>query len=83
MDRKVIDGFLHLVARITYSLGLFFRDFIDVPVINGFGDFMGEGAKRVGNKLRVIQTGKVQQYMLIALVFVFAAIFYFVFTMLP
>jgi NADH-quinone oxidoreductase subunit L len=83
MDRKVIDGFLHLVARITYSLGLFFRDFIDVPVINGVGDFVGERAKWVGTKLRVIQTGKVQQYMLIALVFVFAAIFYFVFTLLP
>jgi len=83
MDRKVIDGILHAVARFSYALGLFFRDFIDGPVINGFGDFMGERAKWVGNKMRVIQTGKVQQYMLIALVFVFAAIFYFVFNLLP
>jgi NADH-quinone oxidoreductase subunit L len=83
MDRKVIDGFLHAVSRFTYSVGLFFRDFIDGPVINGFGDFVGESAKWFGNKIKVIQTGKVQQYMVIALVFVFAAIFYFLFNLLP
>ncbi len=83
MDRGVIDGFLHAVARFTYAVGIFFRDFIDVPLVNGFGDFVGERAKWVGNKIRVIQTGKVQQYMLIALVFVFAALFYFVFNLLP
>jgi hypothetical protein len=79
----VIDGFLHAVSRFTYSVGLFFRDFIDGPVINGFGDFVGESAKWFGNKIKVIQTGKVQQYMVIALVFVFAAIFYFLFNLLP
>jgi len=83
MDRKVIDGILHLVARVSYSLGIFFREFIDGPVINGFGDLVGESAKWVGDKIKVIQTGKIQQYMLIALVFMFAALFYFVFITLP
>jgi NADH-quinone oxidoreductase subunit L len=83
MDRKVIDGILHAVARFSYALGIFFRDFIDGPIVNGFGDFVGESTKKLGDKIKVIQTGRVQQYMLIALVFVFAAIFYYVFNVLP
>jgi NADH-quinone oxidoreductase subunit L len=83
MDRKVIDGFLHAVARFSYALGVFFRDFIDGPLVNGFGDFVGERTKWLGNVIRAIQTGKVQQYMLIALVFMFAALFYYFFNVLP
>jgi NADH-quinone oxidoreductase subunit L len=79
MDRTIIDGFLHLVARVTYVIGGFFRNYIDVPIINGFGDFLGEGSKKLGKSMRVIQTGRVQQYMLIGLFFVFAALFYFFF----
>ncbi len=48
VDRKVIDGFLHLIARITFSVGGFLRNFIDKPIINGFGDFVGESVKRFG-----------------------------------
>lgn len=83
MDRKLIDGILHAVARFSFTLGVFFRDVIDGPIVNGFGDFVGERAKWFGDKLKVIQTGKIQQYMVIALVFVFAALFYFVFNLLP
>jgi NADH-quinone oxidoreductase subunit L len=83
MDRKVIDGFLHAVSRFSYALGVFFRDFIDGPLVNGFGDFIGERTKWLGNIVKAIQTGKVQQYMLIALVFMFAALFYYVFNVLP
>jgi NADH-quinone oxidoreductase subunit L len=79
MDRKIIDGFLHLFARVTYSIGYFFRNYIDVPIINGFGDFLGEGSKKLGKSMRVIQTGRVQQYMLIGLAFVFVALFYYLY----
>jgi len=79
MDRKIIDGFLHLFARVTYSIGSFFRNYIDVPIINGFGDFLGAGSKKIGKNLRVIQTGRVQQYMLIGLAFVFVALFYYLY----
>jgi NADH-quinone oxidoreductase subunit L len=79
MDRAIIDGFLHLVARVTNMVGGFFRNYIDLPIINGFGDFLGEGSKKLGKSLRVIQTGRVQQYMLIGLAFVFAALFYFLY----
>jgi NADH-quinone oxidoreductase subunit L len=75
LDRKMIDGFLHLVARVTNSIGYFFRTYIDVNIINRFGDEVGEGAKKLGKNFRVIQTGQVQQYLLIGLGFVFVAVF--------
>ncbi|MFN2234380.1 MAG: NADH-quinone oxidoreductase subunit L [Anaerolineales bacterium] len=79
VDRKLIDGFLHFVARVTYSIGSIFRNYIDVPIINGFGDLLGEGSKKLGKSMRVIQTGRVQQYMLIGLALVFVALFYYLY----
>jgi NADH-quinone oxidoreductase subunit L len=81
MDRKIIDGFLHLIARITYSLGGIFRNFIDKPIVNGFGDFVGETVKRFGRGGRFIQTGRVQQYMVMALVIAFGTLFYYLFVL--
>jgi len=48
-------------------------------VVNGAGDELAEGTRGFGSFLRVIQTGRVQQYMVIALVVVLlvAAIFYY------
>jgi NADH-quinone oxidoreductase subunit L len=83
LDRKLIDGFLHWVSRFSYTLGVFFRDFIDGPLVNGAGDLVGEGTKKIGSLVKFIQTGKVQQYMVIALIIVFVTLFYFVFNVLP
>lgn len=68
IDRVLIDGFLHVVARVSYSIGQFFRNAIDGPIVNGFGDLVGDIVKKSGKSLRVIQTGRVQQYMIIALI---------------
>jgi NADH-quinone oxidoreductase subunit L len=68
MDRKVIDGVLHWFAYITGVIGNFLRDFIDKPIVNGFGDWLAESTKKVGGVFRTIQTGRVQQYMILALV---------------
>jgi NADH-quinone oxidoreductase subunit L len=77
MDRGVIDGILHTLAYISQVLGSFFRNAIDNPIVNGFGDLVGEGTKRIGIALRVIQTGRVQQYMIAALVLIFGVLVYF------
>jgi NADH-quinone oxidoreductase subunit L len=77
LDRTVIDGFLHSVARAAQAIGSFLRNKIDLPIINGFGDAVGELTAKAGERLRFIQTGKVQQYMLIALVVAFGTLFYF------
>ncbi len=81
LDRGIIDGILHFIARVASNVGHVFRNYIDKPVVNGFGDFVGEGVKRTGRGLRVIQTGKVQQYLLMALILVFGVMFYFIFTL--
>jgi len=78
MDRKVIDGILHWFAYITGVIGNFLRDFIDKPIVNGSGDWVGETTKKLGGVFRTIQTGRVQQYMILALVSIaaFSALFY-------
>jgi NADH-quinone oxidoreductase subunit L len=78
VDQGLIDGTLHFLAYATGVIGNFFRNTIDNPIINGFGDLVGEGTKRIGIALRVIQTGKIQQYMVIALVLLFGMLVYFV-----
>jgi NADH-quinone oxidoreductase subunit L len=79
LDRKVIDGILHWFAYITIVIGNFFRNYIDKPIVNGAGDFVGEGTKRLGKSLRFIQSGRVQQYMIVALVSIaaFSVLFYY------
>jgi NADH-quinone oxidoreductase subunit L len=75
LDRGVIDGFLHLVARITYWIGGILRNYIDIPVIN---QFMGDGTAAAthwfGKQFRKIQTGVIQQYMTIAMLVAFGGL---------
>ncbi len=79
MDLKVIDGVLHAVAHSVGVVGAFLRNYIDKPVVNGIGDFVSEVVKKLGVNLRPLQTGKVQQYMIMALVTVaaFTALYFY------
>jgi NADH-quinone oxidoreductase subunit L len=80
MDRKVIDGSLHGVARFSLFLGNAFRNYFDKPVINEFlGDGTGKAVKASGFSLRKIQAGRVQYYMVASVVvlFIFAVLYYF------
>jgi NADH-quinone oxidoreductase subunit L len=80
LDRKVIDGFLHNVARFSLFLGHFFRNRIDLPVINQFiGDGTGNVVKASGGSLRKIQAGRIQYYMVasIAVLVIFALLYFF------
>jgi NADH-quinone oxidoreductase subunit L len=80
MDQVVIDGFLHSLARFSLFLGHAFRNYFDKPVINEFiGDGAGKTVKASGFGLRKIQAGRIQYYMVVALVIlaVFAFLVYF------
>lgn len=80
MDRTVIDGFLHSVARFSLFLGNIFRNKIDKPIINEFmGDGTGNVVKSSGFGLRKIQTGRIQYYMVTSMVLLvlFALLYYF------
>ncbi|MBN2386166.1 MAG: NADH-quinone oxidoreductase subunit L [Anaerolineales bacterium] len=79
MDRTIIDGILHGIARGALFLGGVFRNYIDKPVINEFfGDGTGNLVKRAGAGLRKIQVGRLQYYMLASLIVLvaFAVLYY-------
>src|SRR5215212_10228613 len=74
LDQGVIDGILHSFGPITQSVGAFIRNNFDLPVINRFfGDGSADVTYRTGDRLRAVQTGRIQQYLMLALV-VFIAI---------
>jgi NADH-quinone oxidoreductase subunit L len=77
IDRGLIDGFLHLIGRTSLRFGAFLRSYIDMPIVNGAGDLVGEGTKRIGRTIRVIQTGRVQEYLIIGIVFTGIVLSYF------
>ena len=82
LDKGVIDGFLHIFGPTTGGIGKFIRERFDLPIIN---QLIGDGSANVtywfGGKLRAIQTGRVQQYLMLALVtfiVIGAVLFFFV-----
>jgi NADH-quinone oxidoreductase subunit L len=82
LDKRVIDGILHAFGPSTQGLGSALRNYIDLPIINrAIGDGSAEITYWFGGKLRVIQTGRIQQYLMLALVtfiVIGAALFFFV-----
>jgi NADH-quinone oxidoreductase subunit L len=82
LDRKVIDGALHLVTRFSLFLGSAFRNYFDKPVVNEFiGDGTGKVVKASGGGLKHIQAGRVQYYMVVSMfvLVLFAVMYYFLF----
>jgi NADH-quinone oxidoreductase subunit L len=80
LDRKLIDGLLHSVARFSLFLGSAFRNYFDKPVINELiGDGTGNLVKASGRGLRRIQAGRIQYYMVASMVVLvlFALLYYF------
>jgi NADH-quinone oxidoreductase subunit L len=82
MDQGIIDGILHMFGPITDGLGFIIRNYFDLPVINRFfGDGSADVTYGVGEKMRAVQTGRVQQYLMFALVIfivIGAALYFFV-----
>jgi NADH-quinone oxidoreductase subunit L len=80
VDKTLIDGVLHGIGNFAVWLGGAFRNYFDNPVVNGFGDLVGESVKAFGRSFRIIQTGRVQNYLLVVLwaVLAFSALFYVV-----
>jgi NADH-quinone oxidoreductase subunit L len=73
IDRGAIDGFLHTVARAAFALGHVFRDDFEKPVINNGPDYLANGIQLFGREIKVIQTGKIQQYLLFGMLVMMAA----------
>ena len=81
MDKGFIDGILHIFGPTTGGIGAFIRNKFDLPVVNRFfGDGTADVTYWFGGKLRAIQTGRIQQYLMFALVIfiaVGAALYFF------
>ncbi len=80
IDKKVIDGIIEGVAKGIWALGAAIRRWIDLRVINWLGDEVGISVRGAGGELRQVQTGRIQQYMLMAvlLVLVVGAVYFFI-----
>ena len=65
-DMKVIDGFVNGVARITVSFA-FGSGRFDLKIVDGMVNLVGKIVTFFGAQLRMVQTGRVQNYILIAL----------------
>ena len=77
LDRQVIDGFLHAVAAVVSPVGTFLREYVDNRVVNWSGDAAANVTQAGGRNLKFVQTGKIQVYMLTAVLFAVAAVVYF------
>jgi len=65
VDKGIIDGILHLVARSTYALGAYFKRFEEVAISGGV-DWIKDQFLSIAKEFRYLQTGKVQEYALIS-----------------
>jgi NADH-quinone oxidoreductase subunit L len=79
MDRTVIDGILHSVARLALFIGHVLRNYFDKPIIN---ELLGDGTAEVfwrGQNIRYIQTGRIQSYLIgsVGVLIVIAALLYY------
>lgn len=81
IDRGLIDGILHGIGRFSVWLGERLRYWFDLPVINGAGDAAANGVRGMGSWMKGMQSGRVQQYMVVAVsaIVVLTVIFLYIF----
>jgi NADH-quinone oxidoreductase subunit L len=79
IDRGLIDGSLHAIAGFALRVGSFLRNSIDLPIVNGSGDLVGESIKAAGRDFRVVQSGRVQLYLIVGVFFAGLLITYMLF----
>jgi NADH-quinone oxidoreductase subunit L len=72
-DQNVIDGIVNGIAAVSRRVAYFTYDVIDQKVVDGLVNGAGLTAEEGGSILRLIQTGRVQQYA--AVLFAAAALF--------
>lgn len=68
IDRGIIDGILHFIARAANFIGDLLKVF-NLWLIDGVGDGIPQGLGKLGERLKFLQTGRIQQYLLLIAVF--------------
>ena len=73
IDRGILDGILHGIGNFGSWLGRLLRRVLDIPVANGVPDGAAAVTRWSGGRLRGIQSGRVQQYLVTSLMLVVLA----------
>lgn len=81
IDRTVFDGIIHGSAKVMIAVSKWDRLF-DESVVDGFVNLLGSSTFAVGRSLRVVQTGRLRQYVMFIVVGV-VALFAILFTTFP
>ena len=76
-DNKVIDGIVNLTAKITRGFG-YFIGYFDNGVIDGIVNLVADTTGFFGAVLRNVQTGKVQTYLIWAVICMFAIVYFLI-----
>ncbi len=78
VDRRVIDGFIHLFAKIVFALAKL-ANWTDHYIVDGFLNLIVSLVNLIGNFARRFQAGKVQYYLLSMLIVILALFMVFIF----
>ena len=81
IDRTIFDGIIHGSAKFMIAVSKWDRLF-DESVVDGFVNLLGNSTFAVGRSLRVVQTGRLRQYVMFIVVGV-VALFAILFTTFP
>ena len=77
IDRTIFDSILHGLAKATILISKWDRVF-DENVVDGFVNLIASATKSVGSSLKVVQTGRLRQYVMfivLGVVILFAVVF--------
>lgn len=74
VDRGIIDGTLHLVARTVFAIGHFARRFEEIVISSGV-DWVKDQTLAIAREFRQLQTGKIQEYALVSMLIACALAF--------
>jgi NADH-quinone oxidoreductase subunit L len=80
VDKNIIDWLVNAAGRATDAASRGLR-FVDINIVDGFVNAIGALTTYTGDVLRVLQTGKVQNYILIALTGLLVLTGYFIYVL--
>ncbi|HMN60684.1 MAG TPA: proton-conducting transporter membrane subunit, partial [Anaerolinea sp.] len=67
IDKRILDGIVEGIGKGVVWVGGVVRNQFDTPVINGAGDGLSKGVRRSGEAMRPVQSGRIQQYMVLTI----------------
>jgi len=68
LDRRVLDGLLHLIAGVTKQFAVLWERFVDRGIVDAAANDLAAGTYKAGSSLRGMQTGNLRQYVMFIVV---------------